>query len=345
MREALEAVLFPRDLDYDVQGNLIRVFARKPTTRLYPIDYLNMRRASERRVQSSPAVAGKAPSADLTSAIRADRYEELTKGITELLSSSGRAHVDRTAGLVHVTDFADRLDRVGAYLEAAQLRANRQVRIEARVFEVLLKDPAAGSIDWHAVVPPGTSVASGRNAGLMVEDVGALMRAIGEQGTIRTIAAPQLVVTNNEPAILRAGTEDVYFVSATDTDASGRSRQSTIPSTVTNGFTLNVVAQIASDGVVQLAVAPTYSEKSGESIPKRGDAVPVMSIAAADTVVRVRDGETVVLSGFLRRRDVVKQGTGMSGIFGSQKHEMATGETVVLLTPRVVGPAADRSQR
>ena len=33
MRQALEAVLFPRDLDYDVQGTLIRVFPRKTSTR------------------------------------------------------------------------------------------------------------------------------------------------------------------------------------------------------------------------------------------------------------------------------------------------------------------------
>src|SRR5262245_57767907 len=80
MREALEAVLFPRELDYDVQGNLIRVFARRPLTRLFPIDYLNVRRTSERTVASSPSVGGKASSTSLSSSVHSDRFDELTKG-------------------------------------------------------------------------------------------------------------------------------------------------------------------------------------------------------------------------------------------------------------------------
>src|SRR5688572_4238428 len=42
MRQALEAVLFPRSLDYDVHGNLVRVFTRRPATRLFDINYANV---------------------------------------------------------------------------------------------------------------------------------------------------------------------------------------------------------------------------------------------------------------------------------------------------------------
>ena len=57
-------------------------------------------------------------------------------------SSSGRYHVNRKASLVQVTDFADRLDLVAAYLDAAHIRVNRQIRIHARVFEVIRADSA-----------------------------------------------------------------------------------------------------------------------------------------------------------------------------------------------------------
>ena len=63
MRQALEAVLFPRGLDYDVQGSLVRVFPRKAATRLFDVNYLNLRRTWQRTVRSAvvpvrPAGAG-----------------------------------------------------------------------------------------------------------------------------------------------------------------------------------------------------------------------------------------------------------------------------------------------
>jgi MSHA biogenesis protein MshL len=345
MREAIEAVLFPRDLDYDVQGDLIRVFSRKPQTRLYPIDYLNVRRTSQRSVRSTVSIPAQVAGGALSSSIESDRFDELTKGIVTLLSSVGRVHIDRTAGIVQVTDFAERLDQIGVYVEAVHLRATRQVRIDARVFEVTLNDASAMSIDWGAIAARTGGAAQGLLArgaeGITVGDIGALVTAIGEQGIVKMIAAPQIVAMNNEPAIMRVGTQEVYFVSTADSDVTGQTRQTSSPGSITEGLTLTVVAQIAADGIVQLSVAPSYAEKTGESKSKKGDPAPVLSISEADTIVRLQDGETLVLSGFLRRRDVARQSTGVSGVFGGQKHEIKTAELVVVLTPTVVRPGVD----
>jgi len=44
--------------------------------------------------------------------------------------------------------------------------------------------------------------------------------------------------------------------------------------------------------MVILSVSPTYSEKTG--------------IAEADTVVRIRDGESILVAGLLQRKDAVR---------------------------------------
>ena len=142
-----------------------------------------------------------------------------------LLSETGRMHVDRSAGLVQVTDFADRLDQVGVYVEAVQLRATRQVRIEARVFQIALTDAAATSIDWKAAAArSGATVrgGAGRAVGMRIEDFDALKKALAEQGTVTMIAAPHVVAMNNEPAVMRAGTQGVYFTTASQLDPGGR---------------------------------------------------------------------------------------------------------------------------
>jgi MSHA biogenesis protein MshL len=335
MRQALEAVLFPRGLDYDLQGSLIRVFAHKPATRLFDVNFVNQRRSWQRGLRSTTTVGGaRTPETEVVTSGTSDAFEELANGVRSLLSDTGRLHIDRSAGLVQVTDFAERLDHVAVYVEAVQLRAGRQVRIDARVFEVTLTDPAARSIDWKAAgVPAGR-----RTAGMSIVDTAAFMTAIAEQGEITMIAAPQIVATNNEPAVMRVGTQNVYFESVSHPDENGRPQRSSSAASVLEGLTLTVTPQIAGDGAVQLSVAPAYSEKTGQAKSAAGDIYPLLHVSEADTVVRVRDGDTVIIAGFLRDRSVSKPGTGLASYFGAQTHAVVKSELVVLLTPVVVTP-------
>jgi MSHA biogenesis protein MshL len=336
MRHALEAVLFPRDLDYDLRDSLIRVFPRKPATRLFDVNHLNVRRSADRSLESSTALSGNTPATQISTTASADLFDELEKGVDRLLSASGRAHVDRAAGLVQVTDFSERLDEIGVYVEAVQLRATRQVRIEARIFEVTFNDAAARSIDWTDIAAragAGLRPTAPGAAGLRITDFDALMSAFAAQGTLRMIAAPHLVAMNNEPALMRVGTQAVHFVPLADGQAS-------TPATTMQGLTLLVTAQVAADGIVQLHVAPSYAEKSADAKGPRGMTAPVLDVSDADTLVRVQDGETVIVSGFLKDRTRTTQGTGLAGFFGAQSHETVKSELVILLTPTVVGPGA-----
>jgi len=347
MRQALEAVLFPRGLDYDVQGTLVRVFARKASTRLFDVNYVNVRRTWQRGLRSAASFEREQGrgAADLSVRSDSDPLDELAGGVQALLSDSGRMHIDRVAGLVQVTDFSERLDQVGVYIEAVQLRASRQVRLEARVFEVALTDASATSIDWKAVASRASAVTQaspGRPAAGLAADVDAIQRAIAEQGAITMIAAPRVVALNNEPAVMRVGTQWVSFESASTIAQDGsRTRESrAIP--ILEGLTLTVTPQIASDGIVQLNVSPTYASRRSQQKSPEGSLFPVLRIDEADTMARVRDGETIVLAGFLDDREAMKSETGLAGLFGAQSHAKVKSELVILLTATVVAPAAPR---
>jgi len=349
MRQALEAVLFPRGLDYDVQGSLVRVFPRKAATRLFDVNYLNLRRTWQRTVRSAISPSSpQAQASELSTSIESDLFDELGRGVQSLLSETGRMHVDRSAGLVQVTDFADRLDQVGVYVEAVQLRATRQVRIEARVFQIALTDAAATSIDWKAAAArSGATVrgGAGRAVGMRIDDFDALKKALAEQGAVTMIAAPHVVAMNNEPAVMRAGTQGVYFTTASQLDPAGRTERTSTPVAILEGLTLTVTAQIASDGIVQLSVAPTYTEKTGQSKSAAGDIFPVLQVSEADMLVRVQDGDTIVISGFQQDRQKAKPTGGLAGFFGAQAHETVISELVILLTPTVVNAGGSEGTR
>ena len=258
-RQAIEAVLRPKGLDYTVEGNLISVHRRKTTSRLFDVSYLNVRRETRREIRGS---------AGFSSSINSSYFDEIERAVASMLSADGRAHVDRRNGVVHVSDFQERIDRISNYLETVQSRAVRQVRLSARLVEVTLSDPDAHAVDWKAVAarsgePWGATFGG---AGVRVQDFSAVLKALASQGAVRTLASPQVVAMNNEPAVMHAGT-------------------------ATDGFTMTVTPHIDPGGMVILSVSPTYSEKT--------------DIAEADTVVRIRDGESILVAGLLQRKDAV----------------------------------------
>jgi general secretion pathway protein D len=169
-----------------------------------------------------------------------------------------------------------------------------------------------------------------------VGDLDVLVKAIAEQGSVRMIAAPQVVAMNNEPAVMRAGTNEVYFSRAKTRgnadDVEGRAMS------VAQGLTLTVTPHIGADGIVQLNVAPTWAEKTGQVKSPAGDMVPVLRVSEADTLVRVQEGEAVVISGLLQERTEARMSSGFSGFFGAQQRRTVRVELVVLLSPALVLP-------
>jgi type II secretory pathway component GspD/PulD (secretin) len=187
VRQALTLILPPLGLEYDVDRTVVRVFKREPQTRIFTVNYIATDRSGTSVVGSE---ASRQSAASVATTTRNDVFAELSKGVQTLLSDRGAFNVDRKAGLLQVTDFPERLDRIAVYLDAVQDRVQRQVRIETRVIEVELKDEKARSIDWSAV-------------GGRVTDIARLMSALEAQGTVTLLASPRLVTINNEPAIVR----------------------------------------------------------------------------------------------------------------------------------------------
>jgi type II secretory pathway component HofQ len=213
IRQALGLILRPLGLDFTVDGGVIHVFRREPETRLFAADYLAAERTGEASIGIDPAARANGSYARVTTSVKGDVFADIAKGIQGLLSNRGTFNVDRKAGLVQVTDFPERLDRVGAYLEAVSDRVLRQVQIEARIVEVELGGNKAATLDWTGL--------------RQTRDREQVMAALAAQGAVTILAAPRLVVLNNEPAIVR-----------------------------TEGVTIAVTPHIAEDGVVTLSLSP-----------------------------------------------------------------------------------------
>ena len=302
IREALDVILEPSGLDYSIRGEVIRVFPRELETRFFHIDYVSTQRTSNRSTSH------------VTGTDSPDVYAELAEGVKSLLSPDGRMNVDRTAALLRVTDRPSRLARVEQYLDAVMQRVTRQVQIDAKVIEVDLRDEFSAGIDWQSVIaglaPNATPTLTASVSGsptliLNVSDFTAVLKALSAQGDVNVLASPRIIATNNEPVIMRAATEDTR--------------------SVTDSIVLSLTAQISADGLIHMNVNPSVTERTSLTRSSAGDQTPLVTVREADTVVRLRQGETVVIAGLFRERT-----------------DRRKSDLVILLTPTVVNPAGSR---
>lgn len=322
VRQALGLILPPLGLDSAVSGSFIRVSRRAPGTRIFNINYVATERTGSSVVGSAPDAAG--GSARVTSTTSVDVFTQLSNAVATLLSERGVFSLDRKAGLLQVTDFPERLDSVARYLDAVQERVHRQVQIDASIVEVELTDSGDGgmsSLDWVALSLAGGAANSPPDArplvnGLRVSDLPRFLAALGRQGKVSVLAQPRVLALNNEPAVVRGLRKEL-----------GEEDE----------ITLGVTAQGA-DGMVMLSLSPIVSMREADAGKK--DSVGTTTIREADTLARVRNGETIVLAGFARNRTTQARGSGgtRGGWFGRTTTVVTKKrvELLILLTPWIV---------
>ena len=349
--EALDLVLHPHGFDYAVRDSSIVVFPRRLETRIFPLDHVmggRSRRSTGRTESEWSAMTGTdgdPSNGALVDENAADLFDDLSAGVRTLLSPEGRFNVDRHAALVQVTDSPDRLTRVAVYLDAVSSRVNRQVLLQAEVAEVALNERYASGIDWPAVreamgVDSLRVEADGVRVGVPRSGSAPLLAALRKQGEVNVLARPRVVTMNNEQAVMRVGTQDVLFASTSHSDGvelTGRA--------LVEGLVLRVTPRIAPNGVIGLSISQRLTNRTGSS-GKDDGAPPVLSVREADTVVRVFEGETVVVAGLMQDHVITTRGKVpvvgsiplLGRMFRRNRSIPSKTDLVILLTPRIVAP-------
>jgi MSHA type pilus biogenesis protein MshL len=295
-----------------------------------------------------------------------DFWGELQRTLATFLSMQGRLMISQTAGLVAVTDYPENINQAANYIELVQGAVQRQVVIEAKILEVSLNKTYSAGINWSLVpdtlnVPPairprgtlpGRAIAALNAApassvfqiGLGLQGITALIAALERQGEVSILSSPKVSTLNNQKAIIKVATDDVFFTQTTQREPlTGVVTQTVTPNTITEGIVLDVTPQIGED-TITMNIRPSISERLGSATSPTGDIVPILAVRATDTVVRVRDGQTVVIGGLMSQRST-KTRNGIPGLqrtpvvgraFRNDDEGEVKVELVILLTPTLV---------
>ena len=110
---------------------------------------------------------------DLVSVDEMDLWKEIQRGLETLIFGSveekeaapqkentasarmdekgRRLIVNRSTGIIMVTDYSANLNRIASYLETVEGSSQRQVTIQAKIFEVILTDSHKEGINWNVI--------------------------------------------------------------------------------------------------------------------------------------------------------------------------------------------------
>jgi general secretion pathway protein D len=163
-------------------------------------------------------------------------------------------------------------------------------------------------------------------------------------GDVNVLSNPRIRVRNNEKAKILVG-DKVPVITTTSTANVGISESVQY---VDVGLTLNVEPRITPDNYVNIKVALEVSSLGEKTVTRNGATVYTIGTRNANTILRLKDGETQVLAGLIsddERKNASKvPGLGdiplIGRLFANQQDQKSKTEIVLAITPRIVSNIA-----
>ncbi len=291
--------------------------------------------------------------------------------VSSMTSKDGKKLViSKMSGLIQVRDYPEKLQEVARFLEQMEASSQRQVLIQARFLEVTLRKGFETGIRWDNIQEQffnldftelslswnlfgGGTPSSATGALLVAGATGPLaggdfvladlVKALETQGKVKALASPKVATLNNQTAIVKVARQDVYFTSEIS-QGEVSTLQSFTPNTIDVGVILDVTPQIGAGGYITMNIHPSITAEFDRVTAPDGSEFPLLRIREADTVVKVQDGQTIIIAGLLQEQETAER-TGLpcltnlpifQYLFGYRQETAEKTELVILITPTVL---------
>jgi len=180
--------------------------------------------------------------------------------------------------------------------------------------------------------------------------IDSLISALETKGLVRRLAEPNLIALSGDSARFLAGGEFPVPVASTATAGA-------LPTVTIEfkkfGVELGFVPTVLSRGVINLRIEPSVSELDfTNAVTIAGTTIPALTRRDARTTVELRDGQSFAIAGLLqtRNQEAVSQVPWIGSVpvlgtlFSSKSYQQQETDLVIIVTPRLVAPAAPGQQ-
>ena len=241
-----------------------------------------------------------------------------------------------------------------------------EVLIEVEVLEI-----ARSKLLNLGITPPGSFTASASPVsgakGLVLSDlshqsantigissVSVTANALQTVGDTNTLASPRIRARNKEKAKILIGSRVPVITSSTALLSNGTANSSSVQY-LDVGLTLEVQPTVYLDGDVAIKVGLEVSSITN-TVVVQGTQAYTIGTRNANTLLRLKDGETQILAGLIQDSDT-RNAAGIPGLsqipivgrlFGSHNSDREKNEIVLSITPRIIRtqarPASDATE-
>ena len=163
------------------------------------------------------------------------------------------------------------------------------------------------------------------------------LSALEADGEGEVISTPRVITANQAEAFIQQGVEIPYQQSASSGATTVQFKKAVLSLTVT--------PQISEDGQVTMDVNPVLTRVAGvdESFDRESTA-PRLDIKQSSTLVRMHDGETIVVGGLIqetlsntdRAVPVIGEVPGFGQLFSANYDRDVRKELVIFITPHII---------
>jgi type II secretory pathway component GspD/PulD (secretin) len=251
-------------------------------------------------------------------------------------------HTNNEQNAVVATAPNQMLDKIGRDLQKVDI-ASPQIMIEALAVEFTDTSDLKQALGIQFTSPTGEAsmdTATGdltyRTIGQLPRDFSARLEALVQKGRARIRSRPRMAALNGQTARLFIGAQKFILVKYTQFGGTTERIQG-----VDVGVKLDVTPWTGGNGEVTTRIEPEVSNIS-EVDPVSG--LPVLSTRRAETTVRVKDGETVVIGGLVLKQEFnTKRKIPILGdipflgyMFRSQSKSEQNTELAIFITPHIL---------
>ena len=287
-----------------------------------------------------------------------DMWDELEEGLENVAGPNSKLSIGQGTGILTVTAMLSDQDRVRDYVATMNQTMGQQIAFDVNVLTITGQDGEAYGLDLESVAFGDSVIVDWRGGENLPDPVGSVNVGIISGNFSLDAVVTALSTRRNVSIETRAGAtttnfqmipvevvEETNYVSEVEVeiDDNGNALQSLTTDTIVTGFQMQLLPRVLNSKEILLRYSLNLSDLVALETFESGDGsvqLPQVSRSKFEQQVILKNGQTLVLSGFERQRtETENRGVGSPrflGLGGVEKGEIRRASNIVFITPRLL---------